>query len=76
MDVSGVILTMAGLSFLGLGAPEPQPDLGSMSATGLTYLLSDGWVAVMPGAMVFILGYTANIAGDALRDFLKASETK
>ena len=38
------------LSFLGLGAPAPAPELGAMSARGLDYLLEYWWMPVMPGA--------------------------
>lgn len=76
MDISGVILTLAALSFLGLGSPQPAPELGSMTAYGMSYLLSQWWVAIMPALMVFLLGFMGNLCGDAMRDLLKASEVR
>lgn len=68
LDVGGLILTLAGLSFLGLGAPQPAPELGGMVARGLPYLLSSWWVPVGPATAVFVLALLANLSGDALRD--------
>jgi peptide/nickel transport system permease protein len=70
LDVGNLILTLAGLSFLGLGAPAPAPELGAMSARGLTYLLQEWWVPVMPGLAVLFLALLSNLAGDGLRDLL------
>jgi peptide/nickel transport system permease protein len=67
LDVGALIVTLAGLSFIGLGAPQPAPELGSMSAAGIPVLLSAWWVSVAPGAAVFLLAFCANQAGDALR---------
>jgi peptide/nickel transport system permease protein len=71
LDVGGLILTLAGLSFLGLGAPQPAPELGAMVARGLPYLLDFWWVPVGPAAAVFVLAVLANLTGDALRDALE-----
>lgn len=70
LDVGNLVLTLAGLSFLGLGAPAPAPELGAMAARGLTYLLQQWWVPVMPGLAVLFLALLANLAGDGLRDLL------
>jgi peptide/nickel transport system permease protein len=70
LDVGNLVLTLAALSFLGLGAPAPAPELGAMAARGLQYLLQEWWVAVMPGIAIFVLALTANIAGDGIRDLL------
>jgi peptide/nickel transport system permease protein len=70
LDVGNLVLTLAGLSFLGLGAPAPAPELGAMAARGLTYLLQEWWVPVMPGLAVMLLALTSNFAGDGLRDLL------
>jgi peptide/nickel transport system permease protein len=65
LDVGNLVVTLAGLSFLGLGAPAPSPELGAMSARGLQYLLQEWWVPVMPGVAIFVLALFANLAGDA-----------
>lgn len=70
LDVSALILTLASLSFLGLGSPAPAPELGSMSARGLTYLLEYWWVPIVPAVAVFLLALVSNLAGDAVRDLL------
>jgi peptide/nickel transport system permease protein len=70
LDVGNLVLTLAALSFLGLGAPAPAPELGSMSARGLDFLLTDWWVPVIPGIAVFVLALAANVAGDGLRDLI------
>jgi peptide/nickel transport system permease protein len=67
LDVGGLIVTLAGLSFIGLGAPQPAPELGGMAAAGVPLLLSDSYVSVAPAVAVFILAFVANKAGDALR---------
>jgi peptide/nickel transport system permease protein len=71
LDVSALVLQLAGLSFLGLGAPAPAPELGSMSARGVTYLFEAWWVPIMPAAGVFLLAMVANFGGDALRDRIR-----
>jgi ABC-type dipeptide/oligopeptide/nickel transport system permease subunit len=68
LDIGGLILTIAGLSFLGLGAPLPAPELGGMTAQGLPYLLSSSWVALFPALAIFLIALTSNFAGDAVRD--------
>jgi peptide/nickel transport system permease protein len=70
LDVGNLVLTLASLSFLGLGAPEPAPELGAMSAQGLPYLLTDWWVPVMPGLGILFLALASNLAGDGLRDLM------
>jgi ABC-type dipeptide/oligopeptide/nickel transport system permease subunit len=73
LDVGLMILTLAGLSFLGLGSPEPFPELGAMTSQNLSYLLTKWWIPVLPAAMIFVLAYLSNLAGDALRDVLQDS---
>jgi peptide/nickel transport system permease protein len=67
LDVGNLVVTLASLSFLGLGAPAPAPELGAMAARGLQYLLQEWWVPIMPGIAVFLLALAANLAGDAFR---------
>ena len=71
LDVGALVLTLAGLSFLGLGAPAPAPELGAMSARGLAYLLESWWVPIMPAVGVFLLAMIANFCGDAIRDRIR-----
>ena len=70
LDIGNLVLLLAALSFLGLGSPEPAPELGAMTALGLTYLFTSWWVAVAPAAGVFALAFLGNLAGDAVRDMV------
>jgi peptide/nickel transport system permease protein len=72
LDIGNLVLALATLSFLGLGAPAPAPELGAMAARGLPYLLAQWWVPVIPGVAVMVLALVANLAGDGLRDLLGA----
>jgi peptide/nickel transport system permease protein len=73
LDVGTLILTLAALSFLGLGQSQPAPELGADSARNLSYFLQQWWVPVMPGLGVLVLALVGNIAGDCLRNLMKTS---
>jgi peptide/nickel transport system permease protein len=68
LDVQNVVLTLAGLAFLGLGAPDPAAELGSMVAKGQDYFFGHPWIPLIPAAAVFLLAAAANLCGDAIRD--------
>ncbi len=70
LDMAGVILTAAGLGFLGLGAQPPLPEWGAMIAAGRQNVLEQWWVAAMPGFAIFIVSLGFNLLGDGLRDVL------
>jgi peptide/nickel transport system permease protein len=70
LDIGNLVLTLAGLSFLGLGAQAPAPELGSDTARNLSYLLQDWWIPVMPGIAVALLALAANVAGDGIRNLM------
>ncbi len=70
LDMAGIILTAAGLGFLGLGAQPPQPEWGAMIAKGRDYVLDQWWVAAMPGIAIFVASLGFNLLGDGLRDVL------
>lgn len=72
LDVGALVLTLAALSFLGLGAPAPQPELGAMAAQGLSYLLTAWWTPVIPSIAVLALALSANLAGDSIREMAGA----
>jgi peptide/nickel transport system permease protein len=76
LDMAGIILTAAGLGFLGLGAQPPMPEWGAMIANGRQYVLDQWWVAAAPGAAIFVVSLAFNLLGDGLRDALdpKAGE--
>jgi peptide/nickel transport system permease protein len=64
------IVVEAGLSFLGLGAQPPEPSWGSMLRTGREFLEIASWLAIAPGAAIFISVLGFNLVGDWLRDAL------
>jgi peptide/nickel transport system permease protein len=69
-DMAGIILTAAGLGFIGLGAQPPLPEWGAMISTGRKFIFDQWWVATIPGAAIFIVSLGFNLLGDALRDLL------
>ena len=69
-DLGILVLTLAGLSFLGLGQAAPAPELGADAARNLSYLLQDWWIPVMPALAVAVLALAANVAGDGIRNLL------
>jgi peptide/nickel transport system permease protein len=70
LDMAGIILTAAGLGFLGLGAQPPSPEWGAMIASGRKFLLDQWWVATIPGIAIFVVSLGFNLLGDGLRDIL------
>ena len=70
LDMAGVILTAAGLGFLGLGVQPPSPEWGLMIASGRKFLFEQWWVATMPGLAIFVVSLGFNLLGDGLRDVL------
>ena len=76
LDMAGIIITAAGLGFLGLGAQPPMPEWGAMIANGRLYVLDQWWVAAAPGAAIFIVSLAFNLLGDGLRDALDPKAAK
>ncbi len=70
LDMAGIIITAAGLGFLGLGAQPPAPEWGAMIAKGRDFLLDQWWVATVPGIAILIASLGFNLLGDGLRDVL------
>ena len=70
LDMAGIILTAAGLGFLGLGAQPPLPEWGAMIASGRRFILDQWWVAAAPGVAILIVSLGFNLLGDGLRDAL------
>jgi peptide/nickel transport system permease protein len=72
LDMAGVILTAAGLGFLGLGAQPPTPEWGAMIAAGREQIFDQWWVATFPGLAICIVALGFNLLGDGVRDALDA----
>ena len=72
LDMAGIILTAAGLGFLGLGAQPPLPEWGAMIASGREFIFDQWWVAAFPGLAICLVALGFNLLGDGLRDVLDA----
>jgi peptide/nickel transport system permease protein len=70
LDMAGIILTAAGLGFLGLGAQPPTAEWGAMVSSGREVVLDQWWVATIPGIAIFVVSLGFNLLGDGLRDVL------
>ncbi len=70
LAVGNVIALEAGLSFLGLGAPEPTPSWGSIFYDGVAFFAGNWWVVFFPGVAIVATVLAFNVLGDALRDVL------
>ena len=70
LDMAGIILTAAGLGFLGLGAQPPMSEWGAMISTGRQYIFDQWWVAAVPGVAILLGSLAFNLVGDGLRDVL------
>lgn len=76
MDMGGVILTIASLSFLGLGAQPPIPEWGLMISTSRNYFPDAWWYSIFPGMAIFITVLVFNLLGDGLREILDPKTRK
>ena len=70
MCVAGSILSIASLSFLGLGIQPPTPEWGSMLSNGRQFIRSAWWVCTFPGVAIMLSILSLNLLGDGLRDAL------
>lgn len=70
MNMAGIILTAAGLGFLGLGAQAPLPEWGAMISEGRRYMMDSWWMVTMPGAAILLVSLAFNLLGDGLYDVL------
>jgi peptide/nickel transport system permease protein len=76
MDFGSVVLTLASLSFLGLGAQVPTPEWGLMINTGRTYFVNAPWYVTYPGLAIFLTVLGFNLLGDGLREVLDPKGVK
>lgn len=65
-----LLLVESGLSFLGLGVQPPLATLGNMVNFGRDYLITDWWIATIPGVVIFALALAISMLGDWLRDIM------
>jgi peptide/nickel transport system permease protein len=70
LELANVIVIEASLSFLGLGVQPPTPSWGNMLGESRDYLMSNFWLATLPGIAISITAISVNLVGDWLRDAL------
>ena len=70
LQVASVILSIAGLSFIGLGIPAPRPEWGAMLSGARAYIRDYSYITMFPGIMIMITILSLNLLGDGLRDAL------
>lgn len=70
MDMGGVLLTAASLSFIGLGAQPPTPEWGLIVSTARTYIIDAWWYSTFPGLTILVTVLSFNLIGDGLREVL------
>jgi peptide/nickel transport system permease protein len=70
LDIGYAILTLASLSFIGLGAQPPTPEWGSMVSLGRDYFLEQWWMVTFPGLAIFLSVMAFNLLGDGLQEAL------
>lgn len=76
MDFGSVIITIASLSFLGLGAQAPTPEWGLMVSISRNYFLKAWWYSLFPGLAIFFTVLVFNLVGDGLREVLDPKTRK
>ena len=70
LAIAAAVIAEASLSFLGLGQQPPSPSWGSMLNTAKNFIDNAPWMAIWPGASIFLLVLSFNLLGDGLRDAL------
>jgi peptide/nickel transport system permease protein len=75
LDMSSIVLTAAGLGFLGMGAQPPSPEWGAMIASARRFMLDQWWLPTIPGLAIFVVSLAFNLLGDGLRDVLDPKQS-
>ena len=70
LDIGTMMMELAGLSFLGLGAQIPMAEWGSMMSSGRSMIQTYPWVVLSPGIAIFVSVVIFNLLGDTVRDYL------
>lgn len=76
LDIGTMLMELAGLSFLGLGAQPPTAELGNMMSGGRSMLQTYPWVIIGPGIAIFVAVVIFNLLGDTVRDYLDPRNSK
>ena len=70
MSISGMILSAAGLSFIGMGIQPPSPEWGALLSAAQTYIFTSPYLLVFPGIFIVLSSLSFNLVGDGLTDAL------
>ena len=76
LDIGTMMMEIAGLSFLGLGAQPPVAEWGSMMSSGRSMLQTYPWIVLSPGLAIFISVVIFNLLGDSIRDYMDPKNTR
>ena len=76
LDIGTMMMELAGLSFLGLGAKPPVAEWGSMMSSGRSMIQTYPWVVLSPGIAIFISVAIFNLLGDTVRDYLDPKNSR
>ena len=76
LDIGTMMMELAGLSFLGLGAQPPTAEWGSMMSAGRSMLQIYPWQILCPGFAIFVTVIIFNLLGDTIRDFMDTDSNR
>lgn len=76
LDIGTMMMELAGLSFLGLGAQPPTAEWGNMMSTGRSMLQSYPWLVLAPGVAIFVTVVLFNLLGDTVRDYMDPKNSR
>ena len=76
LDIGTMMMELAGLSFLGLGAQIPMAEWGSMMSSGRSMIQTYPWVGLSPGIAIFVSVVIFNLLGDTVRDYLDPKSSR
>lgn len=76
LDIGTMMMELAGLSFLGLGAQPPMAEWGNMMSNGRSMLQTYPWLVLSPGAAIFVTVVIFNLLGDTVRDYMDPKNSR
>lgn len=76
LDIGTMMMELAGLSFLGLGAQPPTAEWGNMMSSGRSMLQTYPWIVLSPGVAIFITVVLFNLLGDTVRDYMDPKNSR
>ena len=76
LDIGTMMMELAGLSFLGLGAQPPTAEWGNMMSGGRSMLQTYPWLVLSPGFAIFLTVVIFNLLGDTVRDYMDPKNSR